>query len=399
MWKGEWINKSTRASNMKTARIIESRIRAELALGNFGTLEMKSSPTLADFLSADFLPYVEAKHEAKPNTLEYYQFGVKALLDSDLSRLTLEDINDQVAHQFEAQKKTKWQASTINCPLRTLRHALKLAEDWGKMKRSPRITLAKGERQRERVLSNVEVAAYFALCDQPWRDAATLVYGAGMRPGEVFSLDWRNVDLRERKIRVAEGKSKAARRLLPMLPEVYEVLLARHEMQRHPIEGWVFPSSSRCGHLEQGTSKGQHDRALKRLATATVCYNQWLKQNVLEPMVEWVAEKAHLPASFIERHRDVIIAGLNRFEPYTLRHSALTRLAAAGCDPFTLARIAGHSSITITQRYCHPQEDTVQRAFQNLNRPRLVTDGSDRPKTLVSGEDGKIQLNRAQDGG
>jgi len=42
------------------------------------------------------------------------------------------------------------------------------------------------------------------------------------------------------------------------------------------------------------------------------------------------------------------------------------RLAEAGCDAFTLARIAGHSSITITQRYCHPQADAIERAFGKL---------------------------------
>jgi integrase len=57
---------------------------------------------------------------------------------------------------------------------------------------------------------------------------------------------------------------------------------------------------------------------------------------------------------------------LKPFPPYCLRHTALTNLAAAGCDAFTLARIAGHSSITITQRYCHPQADAIERAFLKL---------------------------------
>jgi site-specific recombinase XerD len=64
------------------------------------------------------------------------------------------------------------------------------------------------------------------------------------------------------------------------------------------------------------------------------------------------------------------------FEPYCLRHTALTNLADLGCDSFTLAKIAGHSSITITQRYCHPQADAIERAFSEMaNRPRLVTEG------------------------
>jgi len=85
----------------------------------------------------------------------------------------------------------------------------------------------------------------------------------------------------------------------------------------------VFPSASRCGHFEGATAKGQHAAAL----TAS---------------------------------------RVKGFEPYCLRHTALTRLAEAGCDAFTLARIAGHSSITITQRYCHPQADAIERAFSKL---------------------------------
>jgi hypothetical protein len=82
-----------------------------------------------------------------------------------------------------------------------------------------------------------------------------------------------------------------------------------------------------------------------------------------------------------------------------MRHSALTRLAIAkladaGCDAFNLARIAGHSSITITQRYCHPQADAIERAFAKLtDGGAVVTDGGRRddrsdnaPKTLTGGE-------------
>ena len=53
---------------------------------------------------------------------------------------------------------------------------------------------------------------------------------------------------------------------------------------------------------------------------------------------------------YLERHGGAIQAGWKRFEPYCLRHSALTMLAESRCDAFTLARIAGHSSITITER-------------------------------------------------
>lgn len=153
-----------------------------------------------------------------------------------------------------------------------------------------------------------------------------------------------------------------------MLPEVYDTLKSRWEVQGRPEEGWVFPSISESGHLEQGSSKNQHAGALKKLKTAHDAYVEWTDREGGGMWVKAVWVVAGLDAEFIRKHADVIKSGLKPFQPYCLRHTALTRLAEAGCDAFTLARIAGHSSITITQRYCHPQADAIERAFRKLGR-------------------------------
>jgi integrase len=213
-----------------------------------------------------------------------------------------------------------------------LRRALNLAYEWGKLDRPAKISLAKGERQRDRVLSDAEWQQYIAECPQPWHDAAIIIRGTGMRPGEVFTLRWENIYLNGNGglVQVTQGKTKAARRMLPMVPAVYAALKARHDETGNPAEGWVFPSGSREGHFNKDTAKDQHRKAIEAA-------NAKAKKN---------EGKALKP-----------------FEPYVLRHTALTQLAQAGCDAFTLARIAGHSSITITQRYIHPQADAIERAF------------------------------------
>jgi site-specific recombinase XerD len=100
-----------------------------------------------------------------------------------------------------------------------------------------------------------------------------------------------------------------------------------------------------------------------------------------------VAAKTKLSTDYLARHNDVIKAGVKKFEPYCLRHSALTRLAEAGCDAFTLARIAGHSSITITQRYCHPQAEAIQSAFRKMAGGHNFGHSTDShiPKQLLTG--------------
>jgi len=340
-WNSRLVRASTKQRNDKIARQIEAAHRTALAKGEVGIRERKAPPTLAEFLRKEFLPFAKSKHGAKPATLRYYGVGAAKLANSDMGGMRLDEITDQHAQQYAA-RFSHLSPSTINCGLRTLRRAIYLAAEWGKLERRPKITLAKGERQRERVLSDREVAAYLGACEQPWRDAATVMLGTGMRPGEAFALRWERVLLNGHggMIQVAEGKSRAARRLLPMVPAVYETLRGRWEQQGEPDSGWVFPSGSRCGHFEGGTAKGQHARALAVLA----------KGHEQDP--------SRCPE-------------VRAFEPYCLRHTALTNLAAAGCDAFTLARIAGHSSITITQRYCHPQADAIERAFSRLGGQRF----------------------------
>ena len=54
------------------------------------------------------------------------------------------------------------------------------------------------------------------------------------------------------------------------------------------------------------------------------------------------------------------------FVLYSLRHTFLTRLGESGCNVWTLARIAGHSSIAISSRYVHPGNDAVVEAMSRM---------------------------------
>jgi integrase len=338
MFAGKWIRKSARTTNRKLAQAVEAKLRSDLARGEFGLLERKPAPILRHFLKNDFLPFVESK--VKPKTCAGYQYGVQKLLKSRMSGLRMDCINDQKAAEFAA-RLANYSPSTVNGILRTLRRALRLAEEWGQLARAAKITLLQGERQRERVLSDDEAARYLAAAPSLWRDVATILLGTAMRPGEAYALRWENVSLNGQRglIQVVEGKTRAARRMLPMIPAVLEVIHRRFEEQNRPTEGWVFPAQTKSEHIQQGSGKRAHRRALK-------------------------------------------ISEVTPFPVYCLRHTALTRLAAAGVDVFTLARIAGHSSIAIIQRYCHPQSDSVERAFILSENSRGLLSNGETPQGL-----------------
>jgi integrase len=108
-----------------------------------------------------------------------------------------------------------------------------------------------------------------------------------------------------------------------MTARVHSLLRSRHRSAGCPEDAWVFPSTAKCGHFDGNAAKDQHRRALED-------------------------------------------SGVKAFVPYVLRHTALTRLGEkAGGNVFALASIAGHSSITVTQRYVHPQADTIDRIFSS----------------------------------
>jgi len=56
------------------------------------------------------------------------------------------------------------------------------------------------------------------------------------------------------------------------------------------------------------------------------------------------------------------------FVLHSLRHTMLTRLGEAGVDAFTIMRIAGHSSIVVSQRYIHPTPEAVERLCSASNK-------------------------------
>jgi integrase len=52
--------------------------------------------------------------------------------------------------------------------------------------------------------------------------------------------------------------------------------------------------------------------------------------------------------------------------PHAFRHTFGTRLGEAGADAFTIMKLMGHSSVTVSQRYVHPTPESVERAFSRF---------------------------------
>jgi integrase len=123
-----------------------------------------------------------------------------------------------------------------------------------------------------------------------------------------------------------------------MTPRARITLEAMWERNGRPVEGWVWPASTKSGHIEPSSVRKQHAAAFEVIPREAANHNR----------------KPFRP-----------------FVLYSFRHTFLTRLGESGVDAWTLARIAGHSSIAISSRYVHPSEDTVLNAISRLGGHKI----------------------------
>lgn len=348
-WNGVPIRESTKQANKRTAEQIEATHKTSLAKGEVGLRDRKPAPTLKSFAEQDFLPFVRSTSAGKPRTVTFYETTVANLKRfGKLASLRLDAITAEVLADFAAYRRANgMQVSTINRDLATVRRIFHRAQEWGRVTTIlPRVRMLSGERQRERVLTPEEEQTYLQAAatlgheleesyrralegiratkrgEQPkrpdaylLRDVSTILIDCGRRPEECHRLKWEN--LRDGAIEIFTGKRKASRRRIPASARVLSIL----EMRRNgSLSDWIFPSDTHSGHIETGTLKKPHAKALKG-------------------------------------------SEVSAFVPYDLRHTCLTRWAKV-MDPFTLKKLAGHTDLNTTMRYVHLNDDDVRAAME-----------------------------------
>lgn len=144
------------------------------------------------------------------------------------------------------------------------------------------------------------------------RDVATMMLETGMRPEEVCRIRRENVHLEHGYVFNPFGKTKAARRKVPLTERAMQVLIRRLEK----IKGeFLFP----------GRATDQPIIKVNRAHVGTLARINRIRAE---------ANESPIP----------------RFRLYDLRHSWATRAAMAGIDLVTLAAMLGHSRIQMVLR-------------------------------------------------
>ncbi len=347
VFRGERLQRSTRQGNWQTAKNIEAAYRTALAKGEVGILERKPAPPLKEF-SQRFVDYVQTRSAEKPKTVEFYAQQMARLLEFEpLASARLDAIDEGLIEKFvqwRSQQVTRTgvnrspkkkvstkprkliSAATVNRSLATLRKLLRLAHEWRLINRVPRVRLLPGERNREFILTHAQERLYLEMAAQPLKDVATLILDTGLRIGEALALEWPDIHIEPASgakfgyLHVRDGKSRFARRNVPLTARV-------------------------CAMLE---SRKAESKGLSVFA-----------ESAARPM---------LNSSLDHLHRDLrgVLKMTGEFVLHSLRHTYGTRLGEAGADAFTIMRLMGHSSVTVSQRYVHPTPEALERAVERL---------------------------------
>lgn len=225
---------------------------------------------------------------------------------------------------------------TINNYIRNLRVFFNWLERDYTIKRNPmkKIRLLKVNRQAKLYFSDDEFRKLISRLDRSYysehRDymMILLMMDSGMRLGECSCLLMEDVDLARRRIYLKAEITKGRKDRTVFFSAKTESALRRwlQFKDRYSESDYLFPVRERGGHIEVSNFEGNFKKYLLR-------------------------------------------AGLNeQYSPHCLRNNFAKRCLMNGMDIYTLSRILGHSSVTVTeQAYLDLNDDDIGKRYQHYS--------------------------------
>lgn len=300
--------------------------------------EEKEVPTLAEFAPRYIEGYAKANGH-KPSTIDEKQQHLRYYLLPVFGAKRLDAITSEDVQGFKASLAHRSNKS-INNILATLSTLLKCAVEWKVIEQMP----AQIKRMR---VANPSMDFYdfdeyerlVAAAKKLGSDnlAFVLLAGdAGLRAGEIRGLHWASIDLRRRLITVERSEYKG------------QFTTPKHDKIR------TVPMT-------------------KRLAAALTSRRDG-KQPLVFSRADDVPITPGIGTHLLERALKA--AGLRVHGPHTLRHTFCSHLAMRGAAARVIQQLAGHSSLTTTQRYMHLSPGATEAAIALLEAPPPRRDGA-----------------------
>ncbi len=164
-----------------------------------------------------------ASRHVKPRTHQRYGVSAKRL-SAHFGVARIERMNTQAVEDFKSIRAGECSSAGLNrdlACLRTFRNwCVRMSYPIGQF----HVQLLPEGPGSMRIVSYEEERIYMGHADPLLRDAVTIIVETGMRPGELFGAHGEHVNLDNRYISVPIGKTRFARRTIPLTSRAYAVL-------------------------------------------------------------------------------------------------------------------------------------------------------------------------------
>ena len=320
---------STKQTIQTRARQVEVRKMQEAQETGYSPVPRKP-PILRDFAAAMLKRFDNSSLD--PDTKRYYRNGWCRLKAPPLAGMRLDWITSEAVDALQLDGSPSWQ----NQALRTLSVILGKGVAYHYLYRKPMIKLRK-ETRRETILDDDAEALLLQVVGQPLRDVLILVRDMGFRPDEVFRMRWEHVHWEKRLYFNPYGKSRKARRWIPMSERAIDAL--KNETAASPTRDHSYAEShGGTGAIRMGV-----------------------------PVEE--GQSGHLTTvakQFREARR---LVGLpDSLKLYGARHAFATYTVEATGNVFAVADAMGHEDLKTTRIYQHPGLGAIRDAIDQRNR-------------------------------
>lgn len=243
----------------------QARKQAQILLGQIASgldplAEKRADKMRQVTLKEVMADYVKARKSLKPKTLYDYQRVLDIAFTSWKDKPLISITKDKVARHHEKLGEERGQAYA-NLAMRVLRALFNFAagqyeDSEGRslitdnpVKRLSQTRAWYRVERRQTFIKAHELGSWYAgvhnLTNETLRDYLLLILFTGLRRQEAAKLEWKQVDLKAKTLKVIDTKNKESH-TLPLSDHLYEMLLNR---KRNSISNYVFAGTGETGYI------------------------------------------------------------------------------------------------------------------------------------------------------
>lgn len=225
--RGREIRESARSQSEAQARKLLKRRVGEISSGRFIIDEEK---TTFEELVTDLKNDYQVNGKRSLSSVLHYLPHLRGFFGFDRAV----DITPDRVRAYQSQRLGEAAANaTVNREVATLGRMLSLAIDAGKLSRKPRFQMLAENNVRQGFLEHGDFLKLLGNLPEHLRPLLEFLYLSGWRKGEAIKLEWRDVDLNGKvvRLRIENSKNKEAR-VLPLTGRLLEIMEERKTGRR-----------------------------------------------------------------------------------------------------------------------------------------------------------------------